>query len=293
VLYVSHHPRNFQFLRFPQLAHVYLGHGESDKVVSASHQMRAYDEVFVAGQAAADRLAGELLWFDIDRTVHVGRPQLSTSAIRRTVDPRARPTVLYAPTWEGAQASMAYSSVATHGTALVRSLIGEGLRVVYRPHPRTGANRREVAGADATVRALFDGPEGRSTDSAVVADAPLATAFADADLLVTDVSSLAVEWLPTGRPLIVTEPEDPGASVPPSPLLDAVPRLTVAEAGDAGSIVRSHLVEDTGKSARERLTEYYLGDTAEGSALERFLDACEQVLEARDAAVGARAAAGR
>jgi hypothetical protein len=292
-LYVSHHPRNFQFLRFPELAHVYLGHGESDKAVSASNQLKAYDRVFVAGQAAVDRIAGELMWFDTAKTVHVGRPQLSTGAIRRTPDPRERPTVLYAPTWEGAQASMAYSSVATHGAALVRSLMGEGLRVVYRPHPRTGANRREVAEADTAVRAVFNTSKARSTDSAVVTEAPLATAFAGADLLVTDISSLAVEWLPTGRPLIVTQPEDPGAGAGPSPLLDAVPRMTAAEATDAGAIVRSHLVQDHGQATRAGLTEYYLGDTEEGSALERFIVACSQVLEARDAAVGALASAAR
>jgi hypothetical protein len=292
-LYVSHHSRNFQFLRFPQLAHAYLGHGESDKAVSASNQVKAYDRVFVAGQAAVDRLAGELLWFDSGKAVHVGRPQVSASAVRRTVDPAARPTVLYAPTWEGAQASMAYSSVATHGAALVRSLLGDGLRVVYRPHPRTGANRRDVAEADAAVRNLFEGEDARSTGSAVVTNAPLTTAFAGADLLVTDISSLAVEWLPTGRPLVVTEPADPGASVAPSPLLDAVPRLTAAEAGDAGALVRRHLEDDTATTARARLADYYLGDTTEGAALERFLDACGQVLEARDTAVGARAGAGR
>ncbi len=34
-LYVSHHPRNFQMLRFPTLALVYLGHGVCDKAVSS------------------------------------------------------------------------------------------------------------------------------------------------------------------------------------------------------------------------------------------------------------------
>lgn len=288
-LYVGHHPRNFQFLRFPQLAHAYLGHGESDKAVSASNQVKAYDRVFVAGRAAVDRLAAELMWFDTDRAVLVGRPQLSTAALTRPAGSHP-PTVLYAPTWEGAQASMAYTSVRSHGAAMVRSLFAEGIRVVYRPHPRTGANQRAVAVADTAVRALFDTAEARATGSAVVPDVPLTEAFADADLLLTDISSLAVEWLPTSRPLVVTVPDDPEAVVPRSPLLDAVPRLVATDAGSVGTLVRNRLRDDAERDARARLTEYYLGDTADGAAMSRFVDACADLLAARDTARNARTA---
>src|SRR5699024_8765545 len=42
-LYVGHSPRNFDCLRFTDMTHVYLGHGDSDKAVSASNQVKAYD----------------------------------------------------------------------------------------------------------------------------------------------------------------------------------------------------------------------------------------------------------
>jgi hypothetical protein len=281
-LYVSHHPRNFQMLRFATLAHVYLGHGESDKAVSASNQLKAYDFSFVAGQAGIDRVREELMWFDPDRLVVVGRPQLSAVSARRPAQDRP-PTVLYAPTWEGAQPAMAYSSVSTHGAALVRSLLAEGLRVVYRPHPRTGANRREVAAADAALRRVFDEPAARATGSTVDAGAPLAGAFAGADVLVTDISSLATEWLPTGRPLVVTVQEEPGAVVRRSALLEAVPRLTTAQAGTAGALVRRCLDDDAEREVRARLSAHHLGDPADGPATERFLTACTDVLAARDA----------
>ncbi len=281
-LYVSHHPRNFQMLRFASVAHVYLGHGESDKAVSASNQLKAYDFSFVAGRAGIDRVREELMWFDLDRLVVVGRPQLSAVSPRRLAEDRP-PTVLYAPTWEGAQPAMAYSSVATHGAALVRSLLAEGLRVVYRPHPRTGANRREVAAADAALRRVFAEPAARATGSTVDTGSPLAEAFADADLLVTDVSSLATEWLPTGRPLVITVPRDPGAVVRPSALLEAVPRLTAAAAGTAGALARRCLDDDARGAVRARLTAHYLGDPTDGPATERFVAACTDVLAARDA----------
>ena len=291
VLYVSHHPRNFQFLRFASLAHVYLGHGESDKAVSASNQLKAYDFSFVAGQAGIDRVRDELMWFDLDRLIVVGRPQLS-AAPRRVAEDEP-PTVLYAPTWEGAQPAMAYSSVRSHGTELVRSLVAEGLRVVYRPHPRTGANQRAVGVADAALRRVLDEPAARATGSSVDDGSPLADAFAGADVLITDISSLATEWLPTGRPLVVTVPQEPGAVVRPSALLDAVPRLTAAEASTAGTLVRRCMVDDAGREVRARLSAHYLGDPADGPADTRFLAACADVLAARDAQQSARTTGSR
>lgn len=287
-LYVSHHPRNSHMLRFASVAHVYLGHGESDKAVSASNQLKAYDFSFVAGQAGIDRVREELMWFDLDRLVVVGRPQLPAAVPRRSTGAGEPPTVLYAPTWEGAQPAMAYSSVATHGAALVRSLLAAGLRVVYRPHPRTGANRREVAAADAALRRVFAEPAARATGSTVDDGSPLAEAFAGADVLVTDVSSLATEWLPTGRPLVVTVPQEPGAVVRPSALLAAVPRLTAAEAGAAGALVRRCLADDAERDVRARLRVHHLGDPADGPATRRFLSACADVLAARDARQSAR-----
>ncbi len=288
-LYVSHHPRNAHFLRFASVAHVYLGHGESDKAVSASNQIKAYDFAFVAGRAGVDRVRDELMWFDTGRLVVVGRPQAPAGGDRRRAADGV-PTVLYAPTWEGAQPAMAYSSVPTHGEALARSLLAEGLRVVYRPHPRTGANRREVAAADAVLRRVFAEPAVAATGSTVDAGAPLADAFAGADVLVTDVSSLAAEWLPTGRPLVVTVPAEDGAVVRPSALLDAVPRLAAADAGSAGALVRRCLRDDAERGARERLRAHYLGDPADGPAVERFVAACADVLAERDALQSLRTA---
>jgi hypothetical protein len=253
--------------------------------VSASNQLKAYDRVFVAGQAAVDRILGELLWFDPQRLVPVGRPQL-TAPSPRPGTPTGPATVLYAPTWEGAQASMAYSSVLSHGVPLVRSLFAEGFRVVYRPHPRTGANRSDMARADAAVRAVFEEPAARRA-GAVVTEVPLADAFAAADALITDVSSLAVEWLPTRRPLVVTVPAEQGAAVGRSRLLDTVPRLRAEEAGAAGRLISGRLEDDVEAAARDELMDYYLGGPPGTAALGRFIDACDTLLKDRDAACAA------
>jgi hypothetical protein len=132
-----------------------------------------------------------------------------------------------------------------------------------------------------------------SSRSAVVTDVPLKEAFAEADALITDVSSLAVEWLPTGRPLVVTVPAEPGAALGASRLLDAVPRLDAENAGAAGQLVTSRLEDDLEAVTRAELVEYYLGGATGAVALSRFLEACDTVLRERDEAQSGLTGAGR
>ena len=210
-LYVSHHPRNFQMLRFPSVAHVYLGHGESDKAVSASNQLKAYDRVFVAGPAAEERVQTGLMWFDASRMVRIGRPQATAPDPRPAPD---RPTVLYAPTWE--EPSPPWPTARCSRTVAHWSSRSWRLGCASSTgRTRARANRRDVAAADAALRALFATDDMRNGGHTVDTDEPLTGAFAGADLLITDVSSLAVEWLPTGRPLIVTVPRSRAPSSPP------------------------------------------------------------------------------
>jgi hypothetical protein len=262
------------------MAHVYLGHGDSDKGGSASNQLKAYDYAFVAGDAGVDRIRETLTWYDADaRTLKVGRPQLDLPAAGVPHEtPRPPSRVLYAPTWEGAQPSVRYGSVTSHGPALVRSLLDDGLDVVYRPHPRSGANDSRVREADLALRRLVTGhPGGRGR---VDAGRPLTDALHDADLLVTDISSLAMEWLPSLKPLVVTTPAAAGLEVPTSPLLSSVPRLSVDDAATAAVLVRRLLEHDDGVAERRALVQHYLGDTAPGAATLRFVSACRTVLEA-------------
>jgi len=60
-LYVNHNIYNFDPLRFAGVVHCYIGHGESDKAASASNQVKAYDYVFVSGEAGLERLRRNLL----------------------------------------------------------------------------------------------------------------------------------------------------------------------------------------------------------------------------------------
>lgn len=279
-LYVNHSPRNFENLRFTSLAHVYLGHGESDKGVSASNQVKAYDFCFVAGRAAVERLLAHVPRYDADaRCVVTGQPQLDSSGLltlpART--PGERTTVLYAPTWEGAQPSVAYSSVVSHGARLVRSLLADGrYDVVYRPHPLTGVTSGEYGAADAEIRGLVTDAGGAH---GVDTSPDLAAAFARADVLVCDVSGVALNWLPTGRPFLVARPGGDAVIPTPAPIL-APGRMLDASEDAAAAVAR--VLTDADAGAARALVEHYLADVTPGLSTARFVAATTALAEGLD-----------
>lgn len=284
--YVGNEGGNFQTLRITSALHVFLTHGESDKLVSVTGQMKAYDYVFVAGRAAQDRFAEHLLRFDVDaRTKLVGRAQLDHVVVGPKTRADGDPvTVLYAPTWEGGQGSSDYSSVLTHGRRLVEAALADPrLRLVYRPHPRTGASRADFEAADHQIRALVR-RGGGTVDTGLD---PVET-FADADVLVADVSAIAHDWLPTRRPLVVTDVESPASVVARTRLADVVPRLTAAQLPEVAELLHHHATQDPARDERVALEEYYFGDPALGTGTERFVAACLEVIAERDAELDAK-----
>ena len=54
-IYVNNGVTNFQSLSAWTMLHVHVNHGESDKVCMVTNQAKAYDRVFVAGEAAEQR----------------------------------------------------------------------------------------------------------------------------------------------------------------------------------------------------------------------------------------------
>jgi CDP-Glycerol:Poly(glycerophosphate) glycerophosphotransferase len=291
-LYVNHNPLNFAALRFTSLAHVYLTHGDSDKGVSVSNQSKAYDFIFVPGQAAVDRMQAYTMFYDAaPHCVLIGCPQLDVDRPTAAAPPPAsRPTVLYAPTWEGAQPSMAYGSVASHGPAIVRALLADGrFTVAYRPHPLNGISSAGYGDADAEVRRLVTEAAAQDPRAAhrIETERTVNDSLAGADLLVSDISAMAIEWLPSGKPMVITEPVSSAVVTARTRMLDVVPRLSVTDLPALAALVADQLDRDPARAARSELIDYYLGDTSPGAATKSFLDACTRVISARDQAWGA------
>ncbi|MFT4157012.1 MAG: CDP-glycerol glycerophosphotransferase family protein [Microbacterium sp.] len=286
VLYVNQNTRNFQMFRYGRRWHVFINHGESDKMYMTTNQYKAYDYALIAGQAARDRLTRTLWDFDVDRrTIEIGRPQADHYGGALPYEPDDRVVVLYAPTWEGDRPSAYYGSIATHGEALVAALLATGRhRVIYRPHPRSGviddeygaAHRRIVAAisaanaADRTAQHVYDdGPE-------------LGWQLAAADVAVVDISAMVYDRLAVGKPLLITRPVDERASVDENGYLSDCEWLTAeAAAGIVEEVDRVRV--DEAAIARLRMwVQHYFGDTTPGVATAKFHGAIDQLMQKWD-----------
>ena len=277
VLYLNQIEANFRMLRFPSPVHIQIGHGESDKGGSISNQHKAYDLTFVGGDAGRDRLDRALRGFDAtERTLAVGRPQLDYSYPGAPLwPPNSGLRVWYAPTWEGDRPSIAYGSLASHGVAIIEALLADpSIRVIYRPHARTGYASRQHRDADRAVRSLL----AKAGDRHLVDGESYGWQWDFADACITDVSAVAYDWLATGKPLVITEPGR-RAYRPDSPLLDALPLLGAAEAGLVVAKIRSLQGDPAAMERLRGLTYHYFGDVSAQQSTKRFEDAIERAYQ--------------
>ncbi len=289
ILYVNQNQANFSAMRFADPAHVFICHGESDKAYMSSNQLKAYDRVFIAGAAARERIARKLLEFDDSTLLEVGRPQVDVDFPGPTMPRDGRTVVLFAPTWEGDRASMRYSSVSSHGPALVRSLVATGRhRVIYRPHPRTGIVLRAVGEAhDQIVKTLREANRTDPTAGHVVdTEGGFGWQLAASDVAVMDISAVAYDWLATAKPLLVTRPAEPLAHLPESGLVTEMDLFDVSDAARAAEVVDAAVRHPDETHAA--LVRRYFGDTTPGSSMERFLQGCATVIHEREAALAQR-----
>jgi CDP-Glycerol:Poly(glycerophosphate) glycerophosphotransferase len=283
VLYVNQNARNFQMFRYSRMFHVFINHGESDKMYMTTNQFKAYDYAFIAGDAARQRLSSKLWDYDLDaRTFSIGRPQADHLAGELPYTPDDRIVVLYSPTWEGDRAAAAYGSVLTHGEALVTALLATGRhRVIYRPHPRSGVVDPAYGAANARIIAAIAAANASDPTAQHVYDSggALGWQLAAADVAITDVSAMVYDRLAIGKPLIVTRPVSTSAEVDEQGYLGSAEWLF---AGDASAIAAAVDRVLTSESAHETLNywvERHFGDTTPGAATARFEGAVEALMK--------------
>ena len=274
VFYVNQNTRNFQMMRYGRRWHVFINHGESDKMYMVTNQIKAYDYAFVAGDAALARL-DKVLWdYDFDkRAIKIGRPQADYYSGATPFIQDERQVILYAPTWEGDRPAAAYGSIATHGVALVTALLASGRhRVIYRPHPRSGVVSGEYGAANKAIIAAIATANARDASARHIYDASpdLGWQLSAADVAIVDISAMVYDRLASGKALMVTRPVDPDAQIDSSGYLSDCEWLHVDRAGNILEVL-DDLTHDS--EAQDRLkvwVERYFGDTSAGVATERF-----------------------
>ena len=195
-LYIGTREENFRLVnRFGGKLHIWLGHGESDKIYNAFRTASLYDSMFVARYGVTKRYPRA-----IRRWVAQGACAIGTPIVEGLVkDPWERPrpirTILYAPTWEGGSVKADYTSLPEVGPALIEAmprLKERGISVIMRPHPVTGRRRPELIEMRDAVFAAGARKGGAKTRD-----------FAEADVIISDISGVTAEFLFTEKPAIL------------------------------------------------------------------------------------------
>ncbi|MEE1753470.1 hypothetical protein [Streptomyces sp. SP18CS02] len=155
-LYAANVGKNIHMLREPTMKHVFIGHGDSDKLASVNPFSKVYDEVWTAGQAGRDRYALADVGVRDDDIVEVGRPQLAPITAWSGTPKNAIPTILYAPTWEGWDGNPGNTSLLLAGENIVKRLLNapQPVRVIYKPHPFTGLVNKKAKAVDERIQKL-------------------------------------------------------------------------------------------------------------------------------------------
>ena len=235
VLYIGTKTENFRVVNsFGGKLHVWLGHGESDKVYNAFRTASLYDSMFVARYGVVRRYPRAIRRWVAAGACAIGTPILEGATKDPWSAPRPVRTILYAPTWEGHSDRADYSSLAEIGPGLIEALPGlkaRGIRVIMRPHPSTGVR---VAALREWRDAIFAAGAEPGGDKA--AD------FTAADVMISDISGVTAEFLFTEKPILM-------------PVSDRLAGLGKDEARLASEYPFAYRWPVDGSSLVERLTE--------------------------------------
>jgi len=282
--YVNNAIKNAHVARFSNLTHVQLNHGDSDKTPSFNPVFRMYDLDFVAGQAAIDRFEANGVRMPAEMFRIVGRPQVrGIEVAREPMTEDRRPTVLYAPTWAGFNDDSRYSSL-RHGVEIVRTLLDRGCRVIFRPHPYSyqspdlAAHCRAVTQLLAEDRSGTDHLFGRRACKTM----SLIDCFNAADALISDVSSVVVDFLYSEKPLAmvaVSDPVDEFRERYPISRAAYVFQTIGGRIDDVDGCVKALLADRDLAEQRRSLKDYYLGAIPPEEYFDRFVTEARAALE--------------
>jgi hypothetical protein len=281
-IYSTNVIKNNDMLRVPGVRHVFVNHGDSDKVSSFNPVARVFDEIWVAGEAGRDRYLAVGEGFRPEQIHVVGRPQLAEIATATTSlreDASSRLTVLYAPTWEGFFDDADYSSLASMGRRIVEFLLAAHppVRLLFKPHPTTGTRNASAAAARLGVEELLRNAGG---DHKIVESGPdsLYAAFNEADVLISDVSSVITDFLASRKPYIVTNPRrwDPAEFQAVYPATSGG-HLLVPDCARLREFLADIVGEDRLRARRHALATHLVG-SADQDQVQRFLTAIDGVI---------------
>lgn len=175
--------------------------------------------------------------------------------------------------------------MASHGLDMVAALLSDDRwRLIYRPHPRTGGTLPEHGQTSEQIKQLIaqanlaDPTAGHRVD-----DSSFGWQLDGCDVMITDISAVAYDWLTTAKPLIVTRPDEESAVVDPNSFIADLNLLAADHASEAAKAIEDAMTNPEQADKMRRWSSYYYGDTSPGASMNRFLSAIEHMIDERDA----------
>jgi hypothetical protein len=286
LLYANQNVRNFHALRYSEAVHVFVSHGESDKAYMSQNTIKRYDLYFAAGQAAIDRISSKVTHYDsTKRIIEIGRPQsLDDHELPKDFIQSQKKKVLYAPTWEGVTKATRYTSIVSHGAKLVQALVDSGeYQVTYRPHPLSGSRDGEVKRANETIKKILrQASKSDPTSSHYIDESPFGWHLHYHDLMISDISAIAYDWLSTGNPILLTKPVEKRAVVEDFPLVDRLYSITISDLDGIEGLIADQFNDSTdhAKTTAELNAYYFKQPTSQSD--EHFANAISEAIKLRE-----------
>lgn len=279
ILYVNHGFKNFQSLMYNHALHIHINHGESDKTSTITNQAKSYDYIYVVAQAGYDKYDRNLIKKDMSKYIKIGRPQLEHIPEIESFK-TDKTIVLYAPTWEGTHESMNFSSLQEYGLPVVQQLISNPeYFVVYKPHPNTGSRDVNIQNINNAIIDILNKQE----DAKVVLSGDINSIYAHVDICIFDNSAVAIDYLKTNKPMVMTDMFHRIKGRVDSPIImNSARMLKPIDAFNISNILKEELELDTVRIEREKIKQYFLGDfdydndESTSTFVTKVLEACKE-----------------
>ncbi len=214
--YPSNTGNNIHTLKYNNIEHIFIGHGDSDKTASAHKYFRVYDENWVANQAHIDRFNNAGFDHTGLKHIKVGRPNLKETLLLTQEDWKSRYegkiNLLYLSTWEGIYVEQEYTSIEIIKEFFenINTLI-PSVNINIKLHPWLGRRRRELVNYENVILKSW---EEKAEDSSKFSlkihtkDTPVEELIKLSNVFICDISAVISEALAGNGPIFVYIPKD-------------------------------------------------------------------------------------
>ena len=143
IFYLFNAQSNCRITANRNLKHIFITHGESNKISSVKPIIRIYDHVIVAGDAGIDRFLDSKLFSicDIEQNRIIKMGNTFIGDIKLSYDENSE-NILYAPTWEGGVKEENYTSL-SNDLKIAKKIVQFAIKynkknIIIQPHPNLG-----------------------------------------------------------------------------------------------------------------------------------------------------------